>query len=285
MKKKLLLLSILCTTSTFFAQTFSFAGIFYNVTGLTTVEVSNPNYLSGAITIPETVIYGTNSYTVTRIGADAFSASGDLLTSINIPNSVTSIGGGAFSFCTNLNSVNIPHLVTNIEFSAFQGCSALTSVIIPNSVTSIGNFAFADCSALQSFTVNWSTPLPITYFVFQGTPLSSATLYVPAGTEALYEAADYWTLFGNLTFLGTNSFSIDKHINLYPNPSTNYLNIDIKDLNNGQVNILDNNGKVLVNQILKNTSNSIDISGLSSGLYLFKIITSEGIFTKKVIKE
>ena len=63
-----------------------------------------------------------------------------------IPNSVTSIGNGAFSGCTGLTSVTIPNSVTSIGSRAFEGCSGLTSVTIPNSVTSIGNGAFSGTS-------------------------------------------------------------------------------------------------------------------------------------------
>ena len=60
-----------------------------------------------------------------------------------IPNSVTSIGDGAFSYCSSLTSVTIGNSVTSIGHEAFRGCSGLTSVTIPNSVTSIGREAFS----------------------------------------------------------------------------------------------------------------------------------------------
>ena len=53
--------------------------------------------------------------------------------------SVTSIGWGAFSYCSGLTSVTIPNSVTSIGDGAFQYCSGLTSVTIPNSVKSIGD--------------------------------------------------------------------------------------------------------------------------------------------------
>ena len=67
------------------------------------------------------------------------------LTSVTIPNSVTSIGQSAFSGCNGLTSVTIPNSVTSIGDYAFSECSGLTSVTIPNSVISIGNEAFAKC--------------------------------------------------------------------------------------------------------------------------------------------
>ncbi|MBR2886833.1 MAG: leucine-rich repeat protein, partial [Bacteroidales bacterium] len=72
---------------------------------------------------------------------------------VTIPSGVTSIGNGAFVYCTSLTSVTIPNSVTSIEDVVFQHCSSLTSVTIPNGVTSIGMGAFADCTSLTSITI------------------------------------------------------------------------------------------------------------------------------------
>ena len=76
------------------------------------------------------------------------------MTSITIPDSVTSIGWYAFSGCSSLTSITIPDSVTSIEYGAFEDCSSLTSITIPDSVTSIGYGAFYDCSSLT--TVNYT---------------------------------------------------------------------------------------------------------------------------------
>ncbi|MDD6123982.1 MAG: leucine-rich repeat protein, partial [Bacteroidales bacterium] len=75
------------------------------------------------------------------------------LTSVTIPNSVTSIGDRAFWGCCRLSSVTIPNSVTSIGDWAFRGCYRLTSVTIPNSVTCIGDWAFSGCSGLTSVTI------------------------------------------------------------------------------------------------------------------------------------
>ncbi len=86
------------------------------------------------------------------IGSSAFEGCSSL-TSITIPNSVTSIRSSAFEGCSSLTSITIPNSVTSIEWYAFEDCSSLTSITIPNSVTSIGYEAFEDCSSLTSITI------------------------------------------------------------------------------------------------------------------------------------
>ena len=103
-----------------------------------------------------TLIAGCQSTTipnsVTSIGSGAFQNCSSL-TSITIPNSVTSIGDSAFYYCHKLTSITIPNSVTSIGEYAFSRCSSLTSITIPNSVTSIGYRAFEYCSSLTSITI------------------------------------------------------------------------------------------------------------------------------------
>ena len=96
-----------------------------------------------SITIPNSV---------TSIGSSALRGCTGL-TSITIPNSVTSIGESAFAYCSGLTSVTIPNSVTSIDGSTFEGCTGLTSITIPNSVTDIGSYAFSGCSGLTSITI------------------------------------------------------------------------------------------------------------------------------------
>ncbi len=72
---------------------------------------------------------------------------------LDIPDSVTSIGDGAFSWCGSLQSISIPDSVTSIGNLAFDGCELLQSISIPDSVTAIGNRAFNGCESLQSVAI------------------------------------------------------------------------------------------------------------------------------------
>ena len=106
------------------------------------------NYLAysklTSITIPENI---------TSIGRCAFSGC-DSLTSITIPDSVTSIGSSAFENCSGLTSIVIPDSVTSIDHWAFQYCTGLTSATIGNGVKSISRYAFWDCASLKDIYFN-----------------------------------------------------------------------------------------------------------------------------------
>ena len=157
----LAVIGLLCSMSVS-AHDFEVDGIYYNITSEVdkTVEVtysgnssSAVDYeYSGSVTIPETVTYNANTYSVTTIGDDAFSQCSGL-TCITIQNSVTSIGVRAFSGCSGLTSAEIGNGVTSIGSAAFWNCSGLTFVKIPKSVTIIKDLAFWNCSGLTSVEI------------------------------------------------------------------------------------------------------------------------------------
>ena len=186
MKKLFTLLFALVATTALWAHDFKVDGIYYSILNDKTKEVevtyqgkysdSYSNEYSGSVTIPSTVTYNSKTYSVTSIGWGAFSDCPGL-TSITIPNSVTSIGSMAFYntgiYNNESNWENGVLYISNclikakddisgayiikegtrlIGWYAFDYCSGLTSITIPNSVTSIGDFAFRGCSRLKSIT-------------------------------------------------------------------------------------------------------------------------------------
>ena len=99
-----------------------------------------------------------------------------LLNTIVIPNSVTSIGTNAFSFCRGLTKVSIPNSVKTIGNWAFYRCTGLTTVTIGNSVTSIGNRAFYSCTSLTEVSIPNSVKT-IEFRAFEGcTGLKTVTI-------------------------------------------------------------------------------------------------------------
>ena len=89
---------------------------------------------------------------VTSIGYNAFYDCRSL-SNIIFPNSVTNIGGGAFWLCCLLTSIVIPNSVVSIEEYTFMDCCSLLNIVIPDSVTSIGGCAFSGCSSLTSIII------------------------------------------------------------------------------------------------------------------------------------
>ena len=134
---------------------------------------------------------------VTTIGDHAFHRHGlyQNLTSVTIPNSVTSIGWASFGICWSLPSITIPEGVTTIKNEAFMWCFDMTSVIIPSSVTSIWGFAFGNCESLSLITNLNSVPVEIDEGVFSGVNKSACTLQVPMCAVSAYENAPVWQDF------------------------------------------------------------------------------------------
>ena len=130
---------------------------------------------------------------VTSIGDGAFHNCSSL-TSVTIPNSVTSIGDYAFSGCSGLTSITIPDSVTSIGNYAFSYCSRLMSVTIPNSVTSIGNSAFEGCSSLIQLILFRLTPPTLGS---DAIPDNVQSIYVKQSSKAAYKAATNWTRYAS----------------------------------------------------------------------------------------
>ena len=102
------------------------------------------------------------------------------------------IGGTLNSFApAGLTEYIVPDSVTSIGDGAFSGCSSLTSVTIPNSVTSIGYAAFCDCSSLISVYCKATTPPAGGYHMFYNNA-TGRKIYVPMESVNAYKSAGYW---------------------------------------------------------------------------------------------
>ena len=130
-----------------YAQSFKSQGLKYNVIGDNSVEVAGcTGKVPKNVTIPSTVSNGGKTYIVERIGANAFDEPG--LLSVVLPNTIKSIGWGAFG-SSSLESIELPIGLEIIEAYAFSECKSLKSVVLPNTIKSIGGSAFRE-SSLES---------------------------------------------------------------------------------------------------------------------------------------
>ena len=121
-----------------------------------TAEITKYRTDAFAVVIPETVMHNHKSYRITSIGKNAFYAlfgCNDYLKSLQLPDSITTIGKGAFQFLYQLTSITIPDGVTTIENMLFESCKSLTEINLPKKLTSIGNTAFYKCQSLQSLVI------------------------------------------------------------------------------------------------------------------------------------
>ena len=200
--------------------------VFDNCSSLQTVQIGNqvqtiPAYAFYKCLSLKNVTFGKS---VIGIGYAAFYST--RLTSITIPDSVTSIGGSAFANCTSLTSISvdennafyssdtsgvlynknktiliqypignphasftIPNSVTSIGFAAFAYCTILTNIKISNSVTRIERYAFYVCRNLTSVTIPQSVT-SITEYVF-GYCTSLASVTIPHSVTSIGGYAFY----------------------------------------------------------------------------------------------
>ena len=144
------------------------------------------------------------------------------ISSVIIPNNVTSIGNTAFGSCKSLTSVTIGNSVESIRGSAFEGCSSLTSVTIPSSVTSIENGAFKNCSRLEYVKCNASTPPSIdSYEIFPQHVVATyydieyLTCYIPCGALEAYSKSGWNSYMEDFIEQSAFSLTVNSSNNTY----------------------------------------------------------------------
>ena len=141
---------------------------------------------SDEVIIPETIEHEGETYTITKIGDDAF-RNNRLATKVQLPDTITEIGDSAFIYCDAIESINlpsslttigenafwgcsawkeninIPEGVTEIPSGAFQGCLRVTGLTIPSTVTTIGNNAFENLGVYNEASMSLTIPTNVTY--------------------------------------------------------------------------------------------------------------------------
>ena len=213
---------MLISTLSVWAHDFEVNGIFYKIMTNTSVYVSykGDNVIdfsdeySGSINIPPTVTYNGKTYTVEGVWNNAFKYCTGV-TSITIPNTVTTINQSAFSV-TGITSIEIPSSVTTIGQDAFNSCESLKTayigggtiqsrafyyatkleeVTLGNNVTEIQSVAF-DETIIKTVTIEGNANPIVNENAFTyGLASTGATLIVPVGRLDEFKGKTGWTDF------------------------------------------------------------------------------------------
>ena len=223
------------------AYDFESDGIYYNIIDADAKQVevtcqdnqgwSTQSSYTESVYVPSTVISGTTTYSVTKIGSYAFANSSvtsvriaegieiidnnsfincSQLLTLSLPTTLRSIGYNAFWYCTKLEELTLPEGLLTVRGDAFYGCSSVTKLVLPSTLTSIENDAFNNMSSLVLVISNIGVPFEIQKNAFASRDWndwdrmdvyspSSATLVVPVGTTALYQAIEGWTMFDEIS--------------------------------------------------------------------------------------
>jgi hypothetical protein len=183
-------------------------GVLFNKSQTTLIQC--PGGKPGTYTIPNTV---------SSIGSWAFSYCTSL-TCVTIPDSVTSIGSSAFCSCISLSNITIPDSVTSIGSSAFSSCTSLGDLTIGNSVTNLGSFAFQSCISLTSVTI-LNSVTSIGDYAFSWCP-SLTSVTIPNRVTNIGDGAfSYCTSLTEVYFQG-NAPSVDSSLFLGDTKATVY---------------------------------------------------------------
>lgn len=203
---KLISIITLAVTAVFTASAnhFEVNGIYYNKKSDTEVWVGNgATKYTGEVVIPSSVTVNDSTFTVTAIGALAFSGCNNLK-AVTIPNTVTEIGNMAFNKCNSLTSIVIPNSVKHIYASAFRDCSSLTSITLGSSIIQIDASAFTGCTGLTKVNItDLAAWCKIIWGDTESNPLNFAhELYLNDTRVSELIIPDTVTEISNMAFMG-----------------------------------------------------------------------------------
>jgi hypothetical protein len=227
--------------------------------------------------------------TVTAIGKNAFKGITGM-TSIEIPDSVVSIGDNAFAFCFDVaGDLTIPNSVVTIGESAFFQCEGLDGTLtLGESVSYIGDMAFRKCSRISEAVTlapapaRLGTDLGGMVFAEFGTPVltvpcgcieayQNSAWYEPYGMNGFYEFVEDCTMVAEAEPVVTA---------VYPNPTYGKVRVEAEGIQN--VSIFNALGQKAFEGSAQGNAFEYDFSRHNVGMYLIKVETAKGIETTRV---
>jgi hypothetical protein len=206
------------TTSLLRAEQF---GIFtYTVTPENTITITGvPTDTTGAITVPDTI----DGRAVTAIGDSACSGFFPRygLTSITLPDSITSIGKGAFANCEGLTSIILPDSLASIGQWSFTGCSSLSRLTFLGNAPASNYLDSSQYPMPASFTIYWLGGYGFTSPTWRGYPSVMINQFAyPAGEWLLKNNLPYDTSLqqdpdgDGVSYLMAYALNLDPRLNL-----------------------------------------------------------------------
>ena len=185
--------------------------LYYVIRNSTAHVVYHSSYdtgMVGSLIIPDSITFQGSPYPVTSLSMAYVDNNGSYsgtfyhctrLTSIELPNTIDTINGLAFSTDSNLSSITIPPSVTFLGFRIFHGCSSLTSINIPNSVSYIDGGLFSRCNSLSSVIVDSLNP----YFDSR----NDCNAIIETATNTLVAGCNMTTIPNSVVEIGYQAFS------------------------------------------------------------------------------
>lgn len=173
---------------------------FANTTKLTKAVVSNSVEFIGIGAFYATGISEINlPNSVKTISKLAFANAH--IKKINLSRGLKYAAERVFYNCQNLTTISIPEGVTTIDYEAFKDCVNLTEISLPTTLTDIELEAFSNCSSLAKIKVYFSDPYQcLAYGKFPNA--NTAEIYVPKGTATFFKECDYWEPYKDIIFEG-----------------------------------------------------------------------------------
>ena len=170
----------------------------------------------GDITIPASITYEDKELSVTAVRSSAFSEN-TYLTSVTLPESVTSIGDYAFDSCEKIKKVTMPGVKT-IGHWAFRNCYELESLDFSDKLESIGNYCFDKILKITSITLP-ETTTNLGGYVFEGNPqittVTCKAVTPPAVKRGYLDGEEIYTIFDDNDYGDRVLFVPEESINAY----------------------------------------------------------------------
>ena len=157
-----------------------------------------------------------------------------------------------FQGCSSLISLDLSNFEVNTDemYQLIDGCSSLRQLTLPSNMAELFGGIFGGCNMINvtSLIADPST-VPFSQYAFDSEVYETVTLYVPAGTKALYEAADGWKLFLHIEEIGNVQLLLAKDMVTYTSKTALDFSTPVEGLTAYTVSSVNNDGKAVLSEV------------------------------------